>query len=485
MPRFIAIVATLVVLVGVTGVFVEHISTSASTAEREGTQNSASSGFGGSRYNAVVQGLPTLSAPVDFDRLADSSGVELLRQLGELDQVSIGRFADAHPEKLSALVALPPLAHDVAGWWSEIGAEPRRALVLAVPGVIGNLQGVPYEVRDAANRSYLKSSIVMLERAVAEGAGRAADVALQAQLRMLRQIELALGDRGTVPARSLIAVDIEWPGRAAVALGDLSTADFVSYLVPGMFFTVDGQIVDWTTTAQALHSEELTLLGSIRQPDGSASVTHSSIATVAWMGYETPTVFTVGELALANEGADRIAQAIGGLRAVRAGDQPFVTLITHSYGSTAASIALSDGVTAVDALAIVGSPGVVVASASDLAVRAGNVFVGEASWDPVVLGTFYGHDPAGEAFGARPIGVTGGTDDLTGIALAASTGHNGYFVPGSECLRNLALISLGSGDLVMGDAGAAVLASGQSNTQTFAQPQTIVRSPRIVSLLRG
>ena len=46
------------------------------------------------------------------------------------------------------------------------------------------------------------------------------------------------------------------------------------------------------------------------------------------------------------------------------------------------------------------------------------------------------------SFGAHPMGVDGGIDPITHHGLSASYGHNGYFDPGSESLRNLALISI-------------------------------------------
>ena len=91
-------------------------------------------------------------------------------------------------------------------------------------------------------------------------------------------------------------------------------------------------------------------------------------------------------------------------------------------------------------------------------VPTGGVFVGEASWDPVVDSAFHGFDPGASSFGAHRFGVGGGVDSLTGVTLAASTGHNGYFAPGTESLRNLALVALGWGELVSDGNPESVLA---------------------------
>src|SRR5690606_23408852 len=106
-----------------------------------------------------------------------------------------------------------------------------------------------------------------------------------------------------------------------------------------------------------------------------------------------------------------------------------------------------------DALALIGSPGSASQSVSDLGVAGDRVYVGEASWDPIVDTAFYGSDPGARSFGAVRMGVGGGLDPLTHEQLAASVGHNAYFAAGSESLRNLALIGIGRGGAVTAPAG--------------------------------
>jgi hypothetical protein len=76
------------------------------------------------------------------------------------------------------------------------------------------------------------------------------------------------------------------------------------------------------------------------------------------------------------------------------------------------------------------------------------MYVAEAAWDPVVNTAFYGSDPGSSQFGAKKFDVAGGTDAITHKSLAAAVGHLGYFDPGSEAMRNLALIGLNQGALV-------------------------------------
>lgn len=455
-------IAALVTLMGLTGAVIEHSRRVGAEAQPLASVSAAAIG-----YDVAVDGLPTMAESVDLNRLADSEGMGLLERLALLDPLTLAGFVIEHPSSIDALVVQPPAATEVRDWWAALDTSARRTLIDGAPRLVGNLPGLPYPVRDNANRDFLDNTISTLETTLADGAGRSISGEERAQLGMLRQVALSLEEGGVGPARSLVSLDVEWPGRAAVALGSLATADNVSYLVPGMFFTVDGQIVDWTEIALNLHSEQVDLLDSMRK-SGTID-TLPTVATVAWMGYETPNIFTVASLDKAYEGATYLENAILGLEAVTRGHRPHVSLLTHSYGSTAASIALSRGVISVDAMAIVGSPGLTVDRAGDLAVPRGQVYVGEASWDPVVDTAFHGIDPGSESFGAKIMSVAGGTDAITGSVLAAASGHNGYFTPGTESMRNLALIALGRGELVSGVGGTTLLAAGQAHGERIAE----------------
>ena len=111
------------------------------------------------------------------------------------------------------------------------------------------------------------------------------------------------------------------------------------------------------------------------------SLEGKTVATVAWIGYETPHLLTVGSLDLAYQGAEYLTQDIEALQSLRDGTEPFVSVIGHSYGSTAAMLALQRRTFQIDAFAVVGSPGSDAQSVSALDVRGGNMYVGEAAWD--------------------------------------------------------------------------------------------------------
>jgi hypothetical protein len=388
------------------------------------------------------------STRVDASLLPQLAGRALLDQLALLGRAELDAFVGANPESVTQLLLDPPAAVQSARWWESLSVTVKNRLTSAAPQIIGNLPGVPFATRDAANRELLHKTIDKLEHESDSVVGRGEGTQIAARLSMLREVELALKPASGEPDRSIISLDTVWPGRAAVAIGDLASADFVSYLIPGMFFTVEGQIVDWSETAVELHAEQddwLRLLGAT-DPE----LRNKSVATVAWMGYETPSLFNVGSEELADTGALYIDSAMDALYTERGADRPYVSLVAHSYGSTAAMKALATGSFEVDAFTVVGSPGSDAQSVDDLHVRGRNVFVGEASWDPVVGTGYFGNDPGAPSYGAHPMSVAGGVDLITNKKLEASVGHNGYFTPHSESLRNMALIGIDRGSLVMG-----------------------------------
>ena len=402
-----------------------------------------------------------------------------LDQLTRASSAGVERFAaslDADGDDAAALVAavggqVPP--DDAAAWWSDLGDDRRTVLAHAVPGVVGNLEGVPYSVRDTANRQFLRYATTAVAGRIGSDAERPDDLR---RLAMLEQVRATLdGATHDVPFagtadRHLVALDTVLPGRAAVTVGDLDTADDVSLLVPGMLFTVSDQLVDWTNTAGALHDEQATwatLLG--RSGPGPVP----TVAVVAWMGYQTPDLTNFYDLGLAQRGAAHLEGALAGLDAARADDEPRVSVMAHSYGSTTATIALSSGRVAVDSLVLLGSPGSVVPDAGDLAVRGTDVYAAAGSFDPVAGSGFFGADPATAAFGAVVLHMGGGSDTVTGRPLSGALGHNDYFRAGTESMRSLALIGLGHGVLVDGRAGDPGRGGPEAPVLTLVRPQDV------------
>lgn len=383
-----------------------------------------------------VTSADPVGAPVTpLDQL---HGVALLDRLDSLPRGDIRTFLDTHPEAVEELLAAPPAASDVAAWWDGAPLGGRGALRTLAPELIGNLEGVPYATRDTANRDALDAAYTRLEERLAGPVGRAERGELETREHMLDQIEKALqGD-----ARRLVSLDVTGDGRAVVAIGDLEHADYVSFLVPGMFFGVDAQIEAWTETAQTLVDDQRRWLQRLH-PGSDATV-----AAVAWIGYTTPSLVNVASMELARDGQESLTASLQGLRAARGDDQPYLSVLAHSYGSTAAMLSLAEDDVSVDALAVVGSPGSPARSVDELHV--GSVWVGAADWDPIPASGVFGSQPASRAYGAELFSVAEGADPLTGAELGGAFTHNDYFAPDSMSLRNLALIALDEGAQVVG-----------------------------------
>ncbi|WP_345063029.1 alpha/beta hydrolase [Leifsonia kafniensis] len=414
----------------------------------DGVRGTSSRGMsvGSSPVLPIVSPLVPSRADLGTAALGTTTGARLLSELTRLGMAGISEFLSAYPSKIDALLASPPAAATVSGWWRGLGNSDQTAWLSAAPRVVGNLEGIPVSERSVANLRYLSETDADIRQRLASGHSRGEQTGLTQELSILRQVKLAVAEGAGHAARYLMQLDPADGGRAVVVIGNPDTADFVTYLVPGMNYGVQEQLVNWSATAEALYAEQKRVLRERSDP----TLPAKQVATIAWIGYETPDLFSVGGLDRAENGADQLERAINGLREVRGDDQPFLSIIGHSYGSVLSLVALARGTLSVDTFTMVGSPGSASQSASDLNVNGGEVFVGEADWDPAVNSGFFGSDPGASSYGAHRLGVSGNRDALSGKWLKASFGHNEYFTPGSESLHNMALIGTGYAKQVTG-----------------------------------
>jgi Alpha/beta hydrolase len=284
--------------------------------------------------------------------------------------------ADGGPDPRTAAPA------DVARWFAGLDDATQRALGERHPRVVGNLDGAPLALRFAAN-----------------GAGR-------------------------------LAYDPRGDGRIAEVVGDLSTADRIAVLVPGV-----------DTTQWTFHNG----LGGVRRraPVWQAAQVYQAsrpgVAVVAWLGYDPPEGVRGAAIRAdrAATGALALRRFVAGLVAQRPGAS--IVLIGHSYGALVLGLAAPFLDPAVTDLLAVGSPGMGVRRATDLRTGA-RVWAGTAPndwtrWVPGVRigGAGHGTRPSAPSFGALPL-PAGDVD-----------GHDGYFVPGTACLSAIASIVAGDG----------------------------------------
>ncbi|WP_348787524.1 alpha/beta hydrolase [Leifsonia sp. NPDC080035] len=383
---------------------------------------------------------------------AASAATGVLGSIQAVDPAALPGFLGAHTADLDRLLSAPPPAADVSTLWRLLDPARQKALLRAAPHVVGNLEGIPYAVRGKANALDLTRTMTHAREQLKTEHGKAERVSLKQRLTTLGNVEAALKKKDGV-ARTLVSLDTSENAKAAIVVGDLSTARYVSVLVPGMYMSVGEQIEAWAAVAQDIHDQETGFLTRFLGPRSSTAA--PGVAVVAWIGYQTPMLMNIGGLQLAREGADSLERTLQGIQALRQDDPPYLSVFAHSYGSTAALLALERHTVTVDALALMGSPGSDAQSVRDLAVRGGNVFVGEAPMDPIVNSAFFGSDPGSPRYGAKPMGTQGAVDPITHRTLAGSSGHNEYFTAGTESVRNLALIGIDQGRLVLGSSGSS------------------------------
>lgn len=332
------------------------------------------------------------------------------------------------------------------------------------PDRIGNLDGIPALVRDAANRDNLQLLMGKLEARD--------DTKSQTQLAGLREIDRQLR-AGRQPPMFLLGIGDEGNGRAIVSFGNPDTARNVSAYVPGLNTSLDEDFAKndlkraWDTAK------------------GSSKYDHSS-AAIVWLGYDAPqTPDGLASLSvMGNEKAEKGGNAfdgfMAGISATNETGDPHLTAIGHSYGSRTVGAATQHdgGIPGVDDIILVGSPGVGVDRAEDLGVGKEHVFVGAAENDVVTklpskqqsvvgaVGLFvggpkvaymagdiadqgnddlwFGKDPASRAFGARRFPVNEGPPLVGGDGLSLDA-HSQYFDPKRDAVSadSIALIATG------------------------------------------
>ncbi|MFF2815634.1 alpha/beta hydrolase [Kitasatospora cineracea] len=312
-----------------------------------------------------------------------------------------------------------------AEWWKSLTPEQQQSCIALHPEEIGRLDGLPSTVRDQANRLVLEQQLDALKAGDARGSGMTADEYHQRES-SLRALKEKLDQRdGTDEQHQLLLLRLDptGDGKAVVSTGNPDTADHTAVLVPGTGTTVKempGQI-DRIDRLQDAARREL-------------KGTERTVAVVSWLGYDAPevngSVMTTGR---AEDGAEDMRRFTGGLR-VSAGDhRSHLTVIGHSYGTTAvgAAAAGGQGLQADDIVAIA-SPGMTTDHAADLHTDPNHFWAGTAADDNIrrVTDLTLGTDPARGGFGGNTISID-------------TSGHSGYWDPDSRSLANQGKIIAG------------------------------------------
>lgn len=371
------------------------------------------------------------------------------------------RLVSAVADRVLPEPGTPPA--QVAAWWASLSAGAQARLIAGDPSAVGALNGVPMAARDRANRLVLARELAGCEQRIADLqaqlaaagpiTGRAGPSSPQVQigaqlaeeyerLRMLSAVndQLEAGGRDY----HLVLFDPAGRGRAAIALGDVDTADHVAVLVPGFSSAVTNYMPIITGNADGLQD----------QMEQMARVTGSTetVATVAWIGYDAPLDFDVLTRGDAEDGARLLTGLVDGIHASRAvaGSDPHLTIVGHSYGSLVTGIAAAGGPIRADDLVLIGSPGVGVQTAQELGFTDDHIYVGtgDRHSDPIAESGFFSRKLQSDYFGGTQFQTDGGANSWVGGEMAEATGHSEYYRRGTESLWNMAAVVSGHPELV-------------------------------------
>ncbi|QSB22002.1 alpha/beta hydrolase [Curtobacterium sp. 24E2] len=400
-------------------------------------------------------------APGYAGSLAAMSDADFLRAVAGMPPEVLAAQGNGVADRIAAV---PPEV--VQAWWDGLGGRAtagehsaaQDALITALPAVIGNLNGVPYWARDQANRLSAQRAYAQAEGAVKAAKdnlkaaiGRTAQLAAQQKLNAAQAREKDLRNfvagakrklnlLHEVP-RQMVSFSPSHPPLGAFSVGDLDTADSVSYLVPGM-----GSSLKDTTQYMVAASTVIGLHQGLVPPPTTAMVT--------WIGYEAPPNFmTTGNRGVfgehyADAGAKRLSVDLEGFRATRPDAQ--LDILAHSYGSTTAAVALAASPDLrVHSFVTLGSAGIPSSVPNAAATHAEHMYAAQAAerWDIAYIGRKYSvpHrlDPA-DGFGATPIDTFDGNrvnvHDLN--VHSDEDGDYGYLDEGTNSLLTVAKVTL-------------------------------------------
>ncbi|MFI9149373.1 alpha/beta hydrolase [Streptomyces sp. NPDC053367] len=310
----------------------------------------------------------------------------------------------------------------LARFFATLTGRQQTALAHRYPLAVGNMNGAPVELRYRANRVALgqarRVELARMHDSRLSPAGQQ-----QAGRRMHRLEALA------EPGRHILAFDPEGSGRVAEVFGDLTEAERISVIVPG----VDTDLLTFQRTYR-YHSAPVGMARSLYDAEREVRP-DTRTAVIAWADYTAPSGIGMdAATALRAEGG---AVRLDALVRALPGRAP-VSLFCHSYGSVVCGVAAHRLPSRVADIAVAGSPGMRAEKASGLgttarvwAMRDADDWIGDVPH--LELGGFgHGADPVSADFGARV------------LSARDAEGHAGYFVPGTDSLRNFAEIGTGA-----------------------------------------
>lgn len=332
-------------------------------------------------------------------------------------------------------------AKAVKDYFATLTPAQQAALAVAQPAVVGNLDGVPVDVRYAANRisiqkeyfdetEYLKTLkpddpefkrtkdrvdtlrgfLTFREKSYRDPeTGKKVTTEVPRQFLVFDPAFGSVSDPKASPYPD---------GRVAEVVGDLENAQNVSFRVPGITNRLDN-FNSFGAGAYDLMNDN----GQER----------SDSAVVSWLGYDTPEIGDSVDPAKAETGGRELADFRAGI-SVNLRTSATVSIFAHSYGTLVTSKALQDHMN-VKNVVFMGSPGLGpdINSVADFRMPNTTFYAMRAPEDPVSYTQGMGSDPAD-------------FKDITRLATDGATGHSMYYNEGTGSLKNLQNILFGGSE---------------------------------------
>jgi hypothetical protein len=386
----------------------------------------------------------------------------------------------AEAPKPEELIELPPLGTSTEGvnrWWKSLSQEQKDRLIAQHPPELGNLNGIPVDVRSPINEAVMNDDLHRVEGTAEQygvsvndvltnpgncGLSGAAIIRYNNASRTrdgLTTSARAKDASGHPPQVFLLRYQPEafdGEGAAAIAMGNPDAAANTAVLVNGSGAGVrQGTLAD--SDGVRLYEE------SARADWGKQT------AVVMWVGYDAPnTVFDPGlyEPNMARTGGQLLAADVNALAVTHQGAPTHMTVVGHSYGSTVVSDAATAYGMRTNDVVLLGSPGTDRAhSAADFHLPpGGHLYVGTASGDavtwspgdvrgPGLIGPTLGglgNDPAVDGFGSTRFKA-----EVPGYTADPFYDHLHYFDEGSESLFSTSDVISGHGDALQHDGMTA------------------------------
>ena len=405
---------------------------------------------------AVADRVSSIMKSADELVQATQSKISALSSGGQAHANGTASAARA-PRKNLKLPPANATEKEVAEWWSSLSDAEKDQMIKAHPQEIGNLNGIDGTSRNKANRIYLEDATKREEKKLERLKKR---YGLHPSRRERQELELveervkALHnvkdtiDReepwpdGDGIQRQLLSLDTSGKHvTAAVAQGNVDTADHVGVIVPGLYSNVATNLGKYDDDAKVMGA-------NVRKHSNGESV-----AMISYLGYEAPqNIAEVADIGYAQKGADKLAGFLNGLDASReagpAGDA-HISVAGHSFGSTTAGIALTKvnpGV--VDDLIQFGSPGAGVQDVSEFKLEKGHAWVSATDIEQDRVQGMgddlrFGKDPAKMPGYNHLSGDVG--DKIDESQPYAFQKHGGYFNEGSKALDDISKVIAGRG----------------------------------------